>query len=98
MFGRMIGKLLYLTVTRPDLSYSVNRLSQFLVKPRVSHLLASYHILQYIKGTVCQGLFFSTSFIVLKEFVDSDWVTCLDTRRSVTGFCIFIGDSLVSWK
>ena len=98
-YRRMIGKLLYLTITRLDLSYSVNRLSQFLANPRVPHFQAAYHVLEYIKSTVDQGLFFSTtSCVQLKAFADADWAACPDTRQSISGFCVFIGGSLVSWK
>ena len=57
-YKRLIGKLIYLTITRPDLSYSVNRLNQFLAKPRTSHMCAAMRILQYVKKTPGQGLFF----------------------------------------
>ena len=89
-YGRMIGKLLYLTITRPDLSYAINRLSQFLDKPRLPHLHAVHRVIQYLKATVGQSLFFSSfSAVKLKGFADSDWGACPDTRKSISGFLCF---------
>ncbi|KAL5556704.1 hypothetical protein UlMin_038940 [Ulmus minor] len=93
---RLVGKLLYLTLTRPDIFYSVNRLSQFLVQPKTSHMHSAKRVLQYLKGSLGQGIFYPVnSKIQIKCFTDSDWGRCTDSRRSVTGFCVFIGDSLV---
>lgn len=98
-YQRLIGKLLYLTVTRPDLAYFVNKLSQFVVAPRDTHLHAAHCVLKYIKGKVAQGLFYSSSSdLKLSVFSDSDWAVCPDTRRSISGFCVLIGTSLISWK
>ncbi|KAL5543044.1 hypothetical protein UlMin_010754 [Ulmus minor] len=99
VYRRLIGKLLYLTLTKPNISYSINRLSQFLVQPKTSHIHAAKRVLQYLKGSPGHGIFYPVdSKIQIKCFADSDWGRCTNSRRSVTGFCVFIGDSLVSWK
>lgn len=98
-YRRLIGRLLYLTISRPDIAFTVNKLSQFLSKPTTTHLDALHHLLRYLKTTPGQGLFFSRAATPsLTAYTDADWGNCVDTRRSTTGFCIFFGSSLISWK
>ena len=94
----MIGRLLYLTLSRLNISFVVHKLSQFVAQPRTTHLQIVNHLLRYLKGKPGQGLFFSSSSALqLRAFSDADWGTCLDSRKSVTGFCVFLGEFLVSW-
>lgn len=96
-YKRLIRKLIYLITTRPDLSNAVQQLSQFMTKPTTTHYDAAIRVLRYVKNSPALGLFFPSNLTLqLKAFSDFDWATCLDTRRSVTGFCIFIGQSLIS--
>ncbi|XP_016558370.1 uncharacterized mitochondrial protein AtMg00810-like [Capsicum annuum] len=98
-YQRLIGKLLYLTVTRPDILFGVQTLSQFLQAPKKSHMEAALRIVKYIKKQPGQGILLSSNYKnKVTAFCDADWAACPNTRRSVTGFMIKFGESLVSWK
>lgn len=97
LYRSLVGALQYLTITRPDLSYAVNLVSQFLHSPTDDHFAAVKRILRYVKGTVHFGLSFRqhSEFSII-GYSDEDWARCVDTRRSTYGFSIFLGDNLVS--
>ncbi|KAJ0514307.1 putative RNA-directed DNA polymerase [Helianthus annuus] len=98
-YQKLIGKLIYLTLTRPDISYAVHCLSQFMHKPLNSHFKIALRLLRYLKSSPGKGILFSKSdSFELKGYVDSDWGKCLSTRRSVTGYYVYLGNCLVSWK
>jgi hypothetical protein len=98
-YRRLIGKLLYLTNTRPDIAYATQQLSQFLHKPTITHYNAACRVVRYLKHNPGRGLIFHRhSDIQLLGYSDADWAGCLDTRRSTSGYCFFLGSSLISWK
>lgn len=91
-YRRIIGRLMYLTISRPGIVFTVNKLSQFMTAPRAPHLQAINHVLQYLKPSPGQGLMFSASpSLSLSAYDDADWGSCTTTRKPTTGFCIFIG-------
>ncbi|XP_026460021.1 uncharacterized protein LOC113360772 [Papaver somniferum] len=99
VYRRLIGRLLYLQVTRPDITYSVNYLSQFLQHPFSGHLDAAYRVVRYLKGTVSHGIFLSaTRSLSLDGYTDSDWAGCPITCRSTAGYFTMLGASPISWK
>lgn len=88
-YRELVGRLLYLCITRPDITFAVHTLSQFLSAPTDIHMQAAHKVLRYLKGNPGQGLMYSASSeLCLNGFSDADWGTCKDSRRSVTGFCI----------
>ncbi|XP_038999120.1 uncharacterized mitochondrial protein AtMg00810-like [Hibiscus syriacus] len=98
-YKMLIGRLIYLTHTRPDITFMVHHLSQFMQQPKRSYLEAALRVVKYIKKNPGQGILFSSAGqCQLSAFCDTDWATCLMTRRSVIGFCVKLRNSLISWK
>ncbi|XP_026377570.1 uncharacterized protein LOC113271863 [Papaver somniferum] len=84
-YRRLIGRLIYLTITRPELCYSVHVLAQFMQSPRVSHWEAALRVLRYLKGHPGQGIVLrKDSALQLTAYCDSDWASCPLSRRSLT--------------
>jgi hypothetical protein len=99
LYRQLVGSLVYLTVTRPDISYAVHQVSQFMSAPRSTHYAAVLRILRYLKGTLFHGLHFSAqSPLTLRAYSDADWAGDPTDRRSTIGYCFLLGSSLISWR
>ena len=99
MYRSTIAALQYLTITRLDITFSVNKLSQFLRAPIVAHWSACERILRYIRGTLSYGLLFKpTKVTSLEGYANADGASNLDDRKYVSGVCIFLGGNLICWS
>jgi len=96
---RLVGKLLYLTTTRPDIAFVTQQLRQFLSAATITHYDAACRVVKNLKGTHGQGLLFRRdSTLQILGFTYADWAGCPDTRRSTYVYCFFLGSSLISWR
>jgi histone deacetylase 1/2 len=97
----IVGGLQYVTITRPEISYSVNKVCQFLSAPLEEHWKAVKRILRYLQGTIHHGLFIKSANmnepLPLIGFCDADWSSDPDDRRSTSDACVYLGPNLVSW-
>lgn len=92
-YRRLIGRLIYLTFTRPDLSYIIRILSQFMQKPLEEHWLAALRVVRYLKGTSDQGIMLQSKCnMQINAYCDADWSSCPATRRSLSAYVVF------SWR
>ncbi|XP_028076870.1 uncharacterized protein LOC114278910 [Camellia sinensis] len=95
LYRELVGCLVYLTVTRPDLAYAVHVINQFVSAPRSTHWAALLRILRYLRSTIFQGLLFSsTSFLDLVAYADADWAGDVNDRKSTSGFWLGISGTL----
>ncbi|WVZ83622.1 LOW QUALITY PROTEIN: hypothetical protein U9M48_030750 [Paspalum notatum var. saurae] len=98
-FRSLAGVLQYLTFTRLDISYAVQQICLHMHDPREPHLAALKRILRYIRGTLHLGLHLRPSTQCdLVVYSDANWAGCPDTRKSTSGYAVFLGDNLVSWS
>ena len=96
-YRSLVGALQYLTLTRPNIPFPINKVCQFLHAPTIVHLTAAKRIVRYVKNTLSIGLNFSrSSSTLISAFSDSDWAGCLDDRHSTGGFAVFFGPNLIS--
>lgn len=99
LYRSLDGALQYLTFTRLDIAFAVQQVCLFMHDPRETHFTALKRILRYVKGTISHGLQIHKSPIdQLTAYTNADWARCPSSRRSTSGFGIFLGDSLVSWS
>jgi len=94
-----VGKLIYLTITRPDISFVVGVVSQFMQNPHVDHWNVVMRILRYVKKAPGQGLLYEDKGNTqVSGYCDADCAGCPIDRRSTSGYCVFIGGNIISWK
>ncbi|GJY88129.1 putative ribonuclease H-like domain-containing protein [Tanacetum coccineum] len=99
LYRSMIGSLMYLTASRPDIMFAVCACARFQVSPKTSHLLAVKRIFRYLKGKPSLGLWYSKdSPLELVAYTDSDYAGATLDRKSTTGGCQFLGNRLISWQ
>ncbi|XP_031247582.1 uncharacterized protein LOC116105275 [Pistacia vera] len=98
-YQRLVGKLIYLSHTRPNISFSVSMVSQFMNNPTKEHMEVVYRILRYQKMTPGRGWYFKkTQKRDVKICTDADWAGSITDRRSTSGYCTFIWGNLVTWR
>nr|GEW10036.1 ribonuclease H-like domain-containing protein [Tanacetum cinerariifolium] len=97
-YQRLVGKLIYLSNTRPGIAYVVHCLSQYMHSPLNSYLDAALRVLRYLKGSSGSSIQINKiDNLKLGAYADSDRAMCPATRKSISGYCVFVGDSLITW-
>ena len=97
-YRHIIGSLMYLTNTRPDICFAVKTLSKYLAQPRWVHLVAVKHVMRYLKGTIEIGLYYDGSHDYrLYGYIDADWVGSITDSKSTSGRCFCLGSAMSSW-
>lgn len=98
-YQRLVGKLIYLSHTRPDISFAVSYVSQFMHAPTEEHMATVMRVLRYLKGSPGRGLFFKKNTRRgIEAYTDADWAGSITDRRSTSGYCSFVWGNLVTWR
>src|ERR1044072_2055643 len=94
----MIGSLLYLTTSRPDITFVVGVCARYQAQPKASHLIQAKRIIKYVSGTSDYGILYTHgTSSSLTGYCDADWARSADDRKSTSGGCFFLGNNLISW-
>ncbi|KAA0062326.1 putative mitochondrial protein [Cucumis melo var. makuwa] len=98
LYRSIIGSLLYLIASRPDIAFAVGVCARYQVDPRTSHLHSAKRILKYVSGTFNYGIWYTFDTTgVLVGYCDADWAGCSDDRKSTSGGCFFLGNNVAAW-
>jgi hypothetical protein len=97
-YRSLIGALHYLTFTRPDISFAVHQVCQYMAAPTTTHLSTTKRILRYIKGTLFHGIAFTPGPLTLSVYSDADWASDPDDRRSTSGLLVYLGSNPITWS
>jgi hypothetical protein len=97
-YRSMVGTLHYLTFTRPNISFAVHQVCQYMLAPAITHLAATKRVLRYIRGTLHHGIEFTPSPLSLYAYIDADWASDLDDRRFTLSFLIYLGSNAITWS
>ena len=99
LYRSLVGRLIYLSHSRPDIAFSVGMISRFMHKPSRHHFGTAKRILQYLASITEYGIWYrKTNDFCLKGFSDSDWAGSIEDRRSTSGSCFVLGSAVVSWS
>ena len=99
MYRQLIGSLMYMIHTRPDIWYAVIAMSQLMTEPRQRHWVVAKHILRYLRGTITYGLRYTSSGgLFLHGYEDADWVGCLVDQKSTSRYCFSLRSTMISWS
>uniref|UniRef100_A0ACD5UZD8 Uncharacterized protein n=1 Tax=Avena sativa TaxID=4498 RepID=A0ACD5UZD8_AVESA len=98
-YRHLVGSLVYLAITRPDISYPVHILSQFVSAPTTVHYSHLFRVFHYLRGTITRRLFFPrSSSLRLQCYSDATWASDPSDRCSLSAYCVFLGGLLIAWK
>ncbi|KAI0488020.1 hypothetical protein KFK09_027843 [Dendrobium nobile] len=97
LYRKLAGSLQYLSITRPDIAFATNMVCQHMQNPTDQDFKALKRLLRYIKGTITYGLSITTGSLELRTYTDADWAADASDRKSISGYCTFLGPNLISW-